>query len=136
MLIEWFTNHPALRYGGYSLIALFFFIPFSLVLEKYKNRINLIKKKTFVIIFVAIIIFGLRNIDRIIGENKKYNYNIFSNPYYKVDNTYFRVEKKINNTIKNYENCLKNNNECNKNDEYLIKLKMGKYIFIRNKDKF
>ena len=136
LLIEWFTNHPALRYGGYSLIALSFFIPFSLVLEKYKNRINLIKKKTFVIIFVATIIFGLRNIDRIIEENNKYNYNIFLNPYYKVDDTYFRVEKKINNTIKNYENCLENNNECNKNDEYFIKIKMGKYIFIRNKDKF
>tara|TARA_B100000963_G_C22613331_1_gene665998 strand:- start:189 stop:1883 length:1695 start_codon:yes stop_codon:yes gene_type:complete len=136
LLIEWFVNHPALRYGGYSLIAASFFIPFSLVLEKYKNQMKLIKKKTFIIILIAATIFGLRNFDRIIDENKKYNYNVFLNPYYDINATYFRIEKKIDNIIKNYENCLKDKNECDKNDEYFIKKKMGKYIFVRKKDKF
>ena len=136
LLIEWFINHPALRYGGYSLIALSFFIPFSLVLEKYENKIKSIKKKTFIIILIAITIFGLRNIDRIIKENKKYNYNVFLNPYYKVDSTYFRIQKKINKITTNYKNCQKGKDECNNNDEFFVKSKIGKYIFVRKKDKF
>ena len=136
LLIEWFVNHPALRYGGYSLIAISFFIPFSLLLEKYKNKMNSIKKKTFTIILISTIIFGLRNVDRINNENKKYNYNVILNPYYKVDDSYFRIEKQTYNIIKNYKDCLKDKNACNKKDEFFIKTKMGKYIFIRKKDKF
>ena len=136
LLIEWFVNHPALRYGGYSLIAVSFFVPFSLLLEKNKNNMNSIKKKTFIIILISTIIFGLRNVDRINNENKKYNYNVILNPYYKVDDSYFRIEKQTHNIIKNYKDCLKDKNACNTEDEYFIKTKMGKYIFIRKKDKF
>jgi len=45
LLLEWFLNHPALRYGGFTLIALSIFIPLSLFIE---NRLNLnfkLKKK-------------------------------------------------------------------------------------------
>ena len=136
LLIEWFVNHPALRYGGYSLIAVSFFVPFSLLLEKYKNKMNSIKKKTFIIILISTIIFGLRNVDRINNEKKKYNYNVILNPYYKVDDSYFRIEKQTYNIIKNYKDCLKDENACNIKDEFFIKTKMGKYIFIRKKDKF
>ena len=38
LLIEWFINHPALRYGGYSLVAISIFIPLSLLLENIKFR--------------------------------------------------------------------------------------------------
>ena len=136
LLIEWFINHPALRYGGYSLVAISIFIPLSLLLEKYKIQTYLIKKKTLIIILIATTIFGLRNIDRIINENKKYNYNVFLNPYYKIDNSHFRIDKKIKNIIKNHKDCLKDKSECNIKDEYFIKTKMGKHIFIRKKDKF
>ncbi len=136
LIMEWFINHPALRYGGYSLIAVSFFIPFSLLLEKYKNSMNSVKKKTFYIILISAVIFGLRNVDRINNENKKYNYNVILNPYYKVDDSYFRIEKQTNNIIKNYKDCLKDRNACNKKDDFFIKIKMGKYIFIRKKDKF
>ena len=33
LFLEWFINHPALRYGGYTLLALMFFIPLSIFLE-------------------------------------------------------------------------------------------------------
>ena len=36
LIIEWFINHPALRYGGYSLIAVSF-LPF-IITRKYKNK--------------------------------------------------------------------------------------------------
>ena len=47
LLIEWFVNHPLLRYGGYSLIALYLFIPFSIILEMNKQTLYLIQKKLF-----------------------------------------------------------------------------------------
>ena len=34
LFFEWFYFHPALRYGGYNLVALLIFIPTSLFLEK------------------------------------------------------------------------------------------------------
>ena len=133
LLIEWFTNHPSLRYGGYSLFFIFLFIPISLVLERYKNNINLVKKKTFIILLIGISIFVLRNIDRINNESKKYDYKVFFNPYHKIDSTYFRFENQINELIKNFDDCQIIKKSCSKQDQFIIKKKLGKYIFIRNK---
>ena len=133
LLIEWFSNHPSLRYGGYSLFFIFLFIPISLVLERYKNNINLVKKKTFIILLIGISIFVLRNIDRINNESKKYDYKVFFNPYHKIDSTYFRFENQINELIKNFDDCQIIKKSCSKQDQFIIKKKLGKYIFIRNK---
>ncbi len=133
LLIEWFTNHPSLRYGGYSLFFIFLFIPISLVLERYKNNINLVKKKTFIILLIGISIFVLRNIDRINNESKKYDYKVFFNPYHKIDSTYFRFENQTNELIKNFDDCQINKKSCSKQNQFIIKKKLGKYIFIRNK---
>ena len=133
LLIEWFINHPTLRYGGYSLIAVLLFIPLSLILEKFDNNLNLIKKKTFIVILIGITIFIVRNIDRIIKENEKYNYNILLNPYYKIDNSLFRVENQIENLINNYHFCQDNKPKCNKYEQYIVRKKMDKYIFKRKK---
>ena len=51
ILFEWFYNHPALRYGGYCLIALIFFIPFSL----YLNSKEISFKKYFKIALILVI---------------------------------------------------------------------------------
>ena len=45
LFVEWFYNHPALRYGGYTLLALIFFIPVSIYLSKYKFDYFVSKKK-------------------------------------------------------------------------------------------
>ena len=131
--IEWFINHPTLRYGGYSLIAIFIFIPCALLLERFKNSIALTKKKTFIILLIGFTIFIFRNTDRIIKENKKYNYNPFFYPYYKIDNTYFRIENKIDDLIKNYYNCKNGKKTCNNNLDYRVIKKFNKYIFIKKK---
>ena len=133
LLVEWFYNHPTLRYGGYSLIAICFFIPFSLILERNNNSLKLIKKKTFIIILIGLTIFTLRNIDKMIKENKKYNYNVLSNPYYKINQTYFRIEEKISKLLKNYYDCQEDKTMCNQDDRYIVAKKFGKYIFIRKK---
>ena len=133
LLIEWFINHPTLRYGGYSLIAIFIFIPCALLLERFKNSVALTKKKTFIILLIGFTIFIFRNTDRIIKENKKYNYNPFFYPYYKIDNTYFRIENQIDDLINNYYNCKNGKKICNNNLDYRVIKKFNKFIFIKKK---
>ena len=134
LFIEWFINHPTLRYGGFSLIALLFFIPTSLVIESYGQRLKLLKKRTFIIILMGVTIFTFRNVDRIIQENKKYNYNVFTNPYFNVDNSrFFRIETKINNLINNYNDCQNYKKKCKNKNHYVVTEKLNKYIFTRNK---
>ena len=49
LFFEWFYFHPAVRYGGYHLVAILFFIPFSVLLEKYSgfnknfNKVDLLR---------------------------------------------------------------------------------------------
>ena len=103
LLIEWFLNHPALRYGGYTLIALSIFTPLSIFIE---SRINLnprLKKKVILLISISFLVFSLKNIDRIFNEFDKYNYNPLINAHYFInDNTYhfnkllLKAEKKRN----------------------------------------
>ena len=133
LLIEWFINHPTLRYGGYSLIAIFIFIPCALLLERFENSVALTRKKTFIILLIGFTIFIFRNADRIIKENKKYNYNPFFYPYYKIDNTYFRIENQIDGLINNYYNCKNGKKICNNNLDYRVIKKFNKYIFIKKK---
>jgi hypothetical protein len=77
LFIEWFFKHPALRYGGYHLVALLFFIPFSFFLAKNaKSEKKNVLRIVFFILLIFIIFF-LRNINRIYNQSIKYNYNPF-----------------------------------------------------------
>jgi len=103
LLLEWFLNHPALRYGGFTLIALSFFIPLSLFIESRLNLNTKFKRKITFLIFISFLIFSLKNIDRILKESDKYNYNPFINAHYYIneDSYYFnelllKAEKKKN----------------------------------------
>ena len=69
-----------------------------------------------------------------IKESKKYNYNVLSNPYYKINQTYFRIEEKISKLLKNYYDCQEDKTICNQDDRYIVAKKFGKYIFIRKND--
>ncbi len=80
--IEWFFNHPALRYGGYHLIALIIFVPLSLYLHNINFKNKIFKKKLITFITIILLISVGRNIDRIINEYEIYNFNVFKNPSY------------------------------------------------------
>ena len=45
LLLEWFSNHPALRYGGFTIIALSIFIPLSIFIERRLDFSFKLKKK-------------------------------------------------------------------------------------------
>ena len=90
MLLEWFLNHPALRYGGFTLIALSIFIPLSIFIESRVNLNLKLKKRITFLIFTSFLIFFIKNIDRILKESDKYNYNPLINAHYYIDdNTYY-----------------------------------------------
>ena len=89
LLFEWFFNHPALRYGGFTLIALSIFIPLSNYLEKKIDLSFRLKKKIITLILLSFSFFLLKNINRIFNEYKKYNYNPLVDAHYYIDkNTY------------------------------------------------
>ena len=89
LLLEWFLNHPALRYGGFTLIALSIFIPLSIFIESRLNLDSKLTKKVTFLIFLSFLIFSFKNIDRILKEFDKYNYNPLINAHYYIDvNTY------------------------------------------------
>ena len=99
IFFEWFYNHPALRYGGYHLIALIIFIPFSLYLEKYID-LKTFYKKICIILFLILIVFIYRNINRIYEETKIYNYNFLLNPSYNKEFTNYNLYKVIKDSKK------------------------------------
>ena len=108
--VEWFINHPALRYGGYSIIALMLFIPFSNYLSIGTQNKNNIKIKVNCILLLTIIIFLSKNIDRIFNEYEKYNYNPLINPYFQIIDDAYQVDK----LLKKIEE------EYNYSNQYLI----------------
>ena len=85
LLLEWFLNHPALRYGGFTLIALSIFVPLSVFIESRLNLESKLNKKITFLIFLSFFIFSLKNIDRILKEFDKYNYNPLTNAHYYID---------------------------------------------------
>ena len=91
-LFEWFLNHPAMRYGGYVLIALPLFIYTSSILD----RLNLTNKKIFnltiIFVLISIALFIGRNLIRLNKEINFYEYNIFASPY-------FFIEKNISSVV-------------------------------------
>ena len=95
----WFSFHPTLRYGGYHLFFLIFFIPISFYLEKFSKDINNLDRKIIVIVMVVAFVFLGRNVNRLVKEHKVYSYNPFINPNYPLREESFRIKKRIKNII-------------------------------------
>ena len=123
LLLEWFFNHPTLRYGGYHLLALIFFIPSAILLgnQKYISKKNF--KKIQIIIFISITVFVSRNVDRILNENKIYNYNPLKSPTYKLDQNDYYLKSKKKHIYEKTNNCsveYKKNHSCKIINSYRI----------------
>lgn len=116
LTIEWFINHPALRYGGYTLIALLIFIPLSNYLYSHSVYSEIFKKRFILLIVLSFGVFVSKNIVRINQEIIKYGYEPFENPYYFISEDGFYFEKRI----------IELNNINNKKDK--------KYYLILNQD--
>ena len=90
-LIEWFMNHPSMRYGGFVLIGL----PLIIFSASLITKFNIPKKKvlnlTVFFVILSILIFNLRNVVRINKEIDVYGYKPLTSPFFYVEN----VESKI-----------------------------------------
>ena len=95
LTIEWFINHPALRYGGYTILALLFFMPLADILSRYTKYNERVKKNINILIIISFVIFIYKNISRINYEIDKYDYNILEKPYYNLADNAFIYQNRI-----------------------------------------
>lgn len=129
--IEWFINHPALRYGGYCLIFLLFILPISAKIALERSEKKQFLKKVKILICISFFIFFLRNIDRISAEVRKYDYKPLKIPTYEVDKQHFRIDKKLKKIKANFNNCKFNLENCKKLNKKLIE-NYGFKIFVKD----
>jgi len=135
LLIEWFINHPALRYGGYALFAILFFMPISIILAKFRNNFDQIYKKVSILFCIVVVLFLTRNYIRINEEYNNYNYSPLNKPIYKVDERHFRIEKIFSGLIDNFKKCEKSLDSCDYEKSLQIKkIFKNRYIFVVNND--
>ena len=132
LLIEWFLNHPSLRYGGYIIISLVFFVPLSYFLSTYEIS-KKFKSKVIILLSLVVMIFLGRNIDRIIYENEFYKANFKQNPYFLIENSYFRIDKQLNEFSNKYQNCNLDIDKCLEDKDFTTKKSYGKLIIIKNR---
>ena len=130
LLAEWFYNHPSLRYGGYVIFALIFFIPLSNFLSKYEITESL-RFKTIVLFFLVISIFIGRNVDRIFYEQNFYQANFTNDMFFFTDKKHFRIDTKLKELSKIYNNCNMSIDGCSNNQDFIIKKGYGKMILIK-----
>ena len=132
-LLEWFYNHPALRYGGYCLIVILVFFPFSIFLERYDNSISEKKKKFLILISIIFLVFFVRNISRINDEMIKYSYKPVTETNYKLGDLHFRLDVKFKKLIKNYKLCKNKKDDCNLDLEPQVReFFKNRYVFIKS----
>ena len=115
-----------MRYGGYHLIALLVFIPFSFYLDK-----NILIDKKIILrinlfILLIFIIFILRNIHRIYKQSIKYNYNLFIYSSFNKNFEDYHVYEQIN----KIKLCYSKNPDCEV-DSIRVKKILDRYLFYR-----
>jgi len=104
---EWFYHHPALRYGGFHLLALLIFIPTSIYLSSNNFMYDKNIKKIKVLLTIGIIVFVFRNIDRIIKEVEIYKYEPIKSPQYHIQPDFYKLQRAKNEIFLKTNNCLK-----------------------------
>jgi hypothetical protein len=130
LTLEWFYVLPALRYGGYHLIALLFLIPLSIFLSRYSIKSKTLKKKIYFIIFLTIIVFVSRNVLRINKEYHVYNYNILNNAFYWDQQKNFNIYKRI----KNLHQCyIEDDKSLCLDSNIKVKFLNNSYIYYKQK---
>ena len=126
--LEWFYNHPALRYGGYCIIALLVFIPICLKLDIKNVDLKNYSKSIFILLIITILVFNVRNFNRIVKEINLYNYKPIKEAFYNLDNNIFRIQKTMEGHVSKYNECLNLKKKCSQKEQKVY-TKYGKIIF-------
>lgn len=136
LFLEWFFNHPALRYGGYYLLVTLIFIPFSILLSKFNITVNNKKIVTLFLIILSYTIFNFKNFTRIIEEKKIVTNNNF--PYFYSPKQKFTTHE-IGNNIKiyvpiDYSGCWAIKTPCIHFSGHVVGSQLGPYKVIKKKN--
>lgn len=121
--IEWFLNHPSMRYGGIVLIGLPIIIFSSSLITGYKILKKNIYKLTIFFIILSLVAFNVRNIIRIDKEVNFYGYNLLKSPFYFVENVNSRiiVRNEDVNIFNPDKNCWASKTPCSYNTNLKLK---------------
>ena len=128
--IEWFLNHPSMRYGGFVLIGLPLIIFSSSLIVKYDISKKKVFNLTVFFIILSILIFNLRNIIRINKEIDVYGYKPLESPFFYVDNVESKIitedkDLKIFNPLNN--TCWASKTPCS----YKTNLKISNFLWMK-----
>ena len=89
----WFLKHPQLRYGGYPVIFLILSIPIAVIYQKIQNKNSYMKNLKYLILLV-LVIFNLKNLNRINLEFQRTDYYRFDNfPFFAIPDKEFITKK-------------------------------------------
>jgi hypothetical protein len=105
-LFEWFFKHPSLRYGGYHLFGLLFFLIFIIFM---KGNFQITKKKITIWVSIVFLIFISRNLIRMNKEFNEYNQNLIKNASYNKQFKNMKIYERLNilmNCNLNFKSCL------------------------------
>lgn len=93
LFLIWFNKHPDLRYGGYVVYALLFFIPLSNYLSKFSKVNKKTSKFFFIMAILTIVIFNFKNLLRIrnefIDQRELYSFKNF--PFFNVRSPEYKI---------------------------------------------
>ena len=136
----WFFNFPTLRYAGYSVVFLVLVVPISLFLAKRVNfNDKKVIKKINILIVLAILVFNLKNIQRLNKElnlNSNEHHNFLNFPFFWVDKVKYNeilIEKKYFYEVTNNKPCWNVPATCIKNLPNLEIKKKKNYFFYKRK---
>ncbi len=127
----WFTHHPTLRYGGYSIFYILVAFPVSLIFYKLKNKKNEMRKISFIILLVIIIV-DLKNIIRINNEFNRDDFYSFKNfPFFAIRNKEYENKNfETGLTIYSSHHCWDTPSPCGTFDEKINVFSKNGYYFI------
>jgi len=110
LFLEWFLNHPSMRYGGFVLLALPIFIFTSKKLELYNLKRKKVLISTILLVSLTFVGYNSRNISRLNKEINNYNpgYNLLKSPFFHVDD----VKVKLSYQDKSFKIFSPINNMC------------------------
>ena len=136
IFIIWLTKHPTLRYGGYPIVFLTISIPIAIIYQNFVNK-NFFEKKLKFLILLIVVIFNLKNINRINNEfqrNDIYKFNNF--PFFAIEERKYFTETTPSGLIvyKTKGYCWNTPSPCTRNLEefsFEIKKKYGFYFINR-----
>ena len=137
LFIEWFLNHPALRYGGYYLLVTLIFIPVALLLARKRLFLKINYLITILLIILSYSLFNIKNLNRIKDELRIVKNNNF--PFFYSPNQSYEkrnIGKGVDVFIpKDFSGCWAIKTPCALSEKHISGRKLGKYKVIYNKNK-